>query len=340
MINVFMGAAQRLNNYGLNSITRGAKYWKISVIFAANSVEFSIDCARYDLAQHLHVLQEPFFFQAFSLCVSADCFEHSEDAMSTIIESQAFSTLFAYYRDTELAPGFLARYEVGLLMRDPTFLFVTEHFGGFCAPHRFLILSENARHLGGFSASPEMGICALLPDTIMKVIAVHQQAGYAQVTLLEIPEASQGTFTTEHLSEFEQSLVDKAQQRFQEALTLHPRPELTTADWLERVRPPVGINDAGEFRQTWRYGNDQAREVSGSISPTKESFQPNPVICPAPSVWARRLKQALGVFCVGVGGYILIQLAQQDDTSYKLASFGLVAMGLGAWVAWRPDDLS
>jgi hypothetical protein len=251
--------------------------------------------------------------------------------MSRTIESQAFSTLFAYYRDTELAQGFLAKYEVGLLLRDPTFLCVTEHFGGFCAPHRFLILSENARHLGSFSASPEMGMCVLLPDTIMKVIAVHQEAGYAQITLLEIPEASQGAFTTQHLSQFEQSLAAKAQKRFQEALTLHPRPELTTEDWLERVRHPVGINDAGEFKQTWRYESNQA---------TKESSQPNPIICPAPSVWARRFKQALGVFCVGVGGNMLIQLAQQDDTSYSLVLFGLMAIGLGAWVAWRPDDLS
>jgi hypothetical protein len=62
MFFVFMGAAQRLDNYGLNSITGGANYWETTVIFVADSVELSIDCPRYDLAQHLHFLQEPFFF--------------------------------------------------------------------------------------------------------------------------------------------------------------------------------------------------------------------------------------------------------------------------------------
>lgn len=67
MRNIFvgMGAAHRRDSDGLHSITGGVKYWQTSVIFVANRAELSIDCSGYDLAQHLHFLQEPFFQHQF-----------------------------------------------------------------------------------------------------------------------------------------------------------------------------------------------------------------------------------------------------------------------------------
>ena len=64
---------------------------------------------------------------------------------------QAFEECSAFYRDTPLSPAIWSMYRVGTLFREPTFCDATYKFGGFAAPHRYLIISASARCVDAIS---------------------------------------------------------------------------------------------------------------------------------------------------------------------------------------------
>ena len=142
-------------------------------------------------------------------------------------------------------------YRVGTLFREPTFCDATYKLGGFAAPHRYLIISANARCIDAISQHPEWGLCIWQPGRIFKVIGTHQKAARAQITLLEIPEELRPEFTTRSLSDFERVFARKAEQQFEEALQLPILPEHETRLWLDRLELPLGVDDSGHFFEAW-----------------------------------------------------------------------------------------
>jgi hypothetical protein len=166
----------------------------------------------------------------------------------------AFAECGVFYRDTVLPRKLLELYQVGLLFREPTFCDSTYKFGGLAATHRYLIISANARCIDPISLHPEWGLCIWQTDRIFKVIANQKSADFTQVTLLEVPEALRQEFTTEHLSEMEQRFAQQATRQFSAALQTQALPEHKTRLWLDRLELPVGIDDNGQFFESWRYG--------------------------------------------------------------------------------------
>jgi len=166
----------------------------------------------------------------------------------------AFAECGAFYRDTVLSPEVLSLYRVGVLFREPTFCDTTYKFGGFAAPHRYLIFSSNARCVDAISEHPEWGLCLWQTGRIFKVISRVQSIQHVQITLLEIPERLRQEFTTPELSELEQRFAQQAHEQFQAALKISPLPEHQTRLWLDRLEFPVGVDDNGQFFEFWQYG--------------------------------------------------------------------------------------
>ena len=171
--------------------------------------------------------------------------------MSTKLDD-AFTQCGAFYRDTSLPWPTILSYKVGMLFREPTFCDATYKFGGFAAPHRYLIISANARCTDNFSAHPEWGLCMWQTGRIFKVIARHRTDTLTQITLLEVPEDLRGELTTAELSDIENEFVEHAGEQFIIATTLPPLPEHTDVSWLRRLEFPLGINDNGEFFESWQ----------------------------------------------------------------------------------------
>lgn len=163
----------------------------------------------------------------------------------------AFSGHEAYYRDTVLPARLLPLYEVGVVFRDPTLCDATHQFGGFAAPHRYLIISTSATCLDSLSQEPGLGQCIWLPGRLFKVIAVHQRDGHSQVTLLEIPEALRAQFATAHLTPMEEQFAEQAAAQFEQALRTPALPEHASPRWLDRLAYPLGIDDHGRFFECW-----------------------------------------------------------------------------------------
>lgn len=164
----------------------------------------------------------------------------------------AYSGHAAYYRDTTLPPGVLDLYEIGIVFREPTFCDATHRFGGFAAPHRYLLVSTSAACLDPLSASPEWGLCVWLPGRLFKVIARHRRGDFSQVTLLEIPEGVRAAFATPKLTDMEETFAAQAAVQFEAAMAAPVLPEHASRSWLDRLAYPVGVNDRGQFFECWR----------------------------------------------------------------------------------------
>ena len=173
--------------------------------------------------------------------------------MSPLAE-QVFAQCTYFYRDTVLSPEVLSLYRVGILFREPTFCDSTYRFGGFAAPHRYLIISANAKCIDEFSELPEWGLCLWQLDRIFKVIGIYRRDEKAQVTLLEIPEVFLAEFVTPELNEMEKRFAAQAGERFETALDMPPLAEHRSRSWLDRLRYPVGVAANGAWFEHWEYG--------------------------------------------------------------------------------------
>jgi len=157
-----------------------------------------------------------------------------------------------FFRDTLLQPEILSMYQVGMIFREPTFCDATYKFGGFAAPHRYLIISENAKCLDSYSEHPEWGLCIWQRDSIFKVIAIQSTDFHSQITLLEIPKSNIIDYQTKTLSDGELNLAEQSVISFERAEQTPPRLEHITDDWLDRLTCPIGIKSPGQFFELWQ----------------------------------------------------------------------------------------
>jgi hypothetical protein len=150
-----------------------------------------------------------------------------------------------FFRDTEMAASVLQQYHVGQVLYEPTFCDASYKFGGFVAPHRYLIISASARCLDAFSLHPEWGLCIWPAGRHLKVIDIIADHGHVQVTVLDITEGYVRECNPDALVEIERVLAANARRMFEAALVEAPLPELNTEIWRERLVLPIGIDDQG-----------------------------------------------------------------------------------------------
>lgn len=151
-----------------------------------------------------------------------------------------------FFRDTQLAPDVLRQYRVGRVLYEPTFCDASYKFGGFVAPHRYLIISGSARCLDAVSLHPEWGLCVWPRGRHLKVIDLVAEGGHVQITLLDITEGYVAACNPDELAEIEGVLAAQARRLFEAALDRTPLPELDTEIWRERLVFPIGVGDDGE----------------------------------------------------------------------------------------------
>jgi N-glycosidase YbiA len=255
--------------------------------------------------------------------------------------------LHAYVRDVDLPEGYLEKYRVGLIFREPTFCDASVHSQqGLAAKHRYLLLSGNAKHLdalfGGLSGTPGTGLSIFQADTLWKVLAASKVEGHAQITLLEIPPLARHAFESQTLTVLEQGLADKALERFEQALRLPVLDACKGDEWLERLNHPLGIRDDGTFLESWFSGKHElakAKFTAESMSTVvdSENVESVPVIAETPQNLG--LKRALGIFIMLLGAYIGFVVAQTDSRPISVIVFAGVIVLFGALVAWRPDSV-
>jgi hypothetical protein len=254
--------------------------------------------------------------------------------------------LLAYVRDVDLPEGYVKKYRVGLIFREPTFCDASEHSQqGLASKHRYLLLSGNAKHLdalfGGMSGSPGTGLSIFQADTLWKVLAVSKAEGYAQITLLEIPPLARHAFGGQNFTVLEQDLADKAVEHFEQSLKLPVLEACKGDEWLERLKHPLGIRDDGVFLESWFNGqHEQAEDGTAPESTSAESGCENVGSAPVLVEKSQKhgSKRALGFLILLLGVWIGFVCAQGGI--WHMFAFACVMVFLGAIVVWRPDFIN
>jgi CHAT domain-containing protein/tetratricopeptide (TPR) repeat protein len=162
-----------------------------------------------------------------------------------------FGECSAFARDTVLPEKALVRYEVGVLLREPTFCDASHKLGGFVAPHRFLIFSSQARSLDGLTPQP-WGLCLWARGRIFKVIDRLTDGEHVQVTLLEIPADLLSLFLNDDAKVIEQQFIEHGRTIFRDCRLAPAVPELDTDQWRSRLKYPVGVDDDGHYFPLYR----------------------------------------------------------------------------------------
>lgn len=253
--------------------------------------------------------------------------------------------LDAYYRDTNLPAHILAQYRPGMIFREPTLCNASQHFGGFAAAHRYLLLSSTARPLeaffGEFIESPGAGLSVWIAGSLWKVLAIHRHDSHAQITLLEIPPVALHAFNAQALTPLEQGLAEKAEEFFKRALAQEPVPACTEPAWLERLEHPLGINDDGDFFECWFNGIHRGSAIEPipavplPLPPASVEAAPPPPAHP----YARKFKRGLGVTVMLIGAWLAYSLMGTGQYPGQIIFLALVMLIFGVFVAWRPDDI-
>ena len=252
--------------------------------------------------------------------------------------------LHAYVRDVDLPDGYLEQYRPGLIFREPTFCDVSEHSKeGLAAKHRYFLLSGNARHVdsffGGMSGSPGTGLCMFAPNTLWKVLAVHRAEGCAQITLLEIPPVALHAFNCQALTVLEQGLADEVAEQFAQALQRPALDACKGADWLARLKHPLGIENDGAFLECWFNGlHDRTapRPMEESVAVTTGSAA---VRADKPNKDTQWFKRSLGLLVMLIGLYIGWTLLANAPRPFQMVIISVAMVMMGAWMAWRPGDI-
>ncbi|MBP4139719.1 hypothetical protein [Flavobacterium geliluteum] len=185
-----------------------------------------------------------------------------ENARIEAIYNETFSGLKLFYRDTNLPENLISNYKIGQIIKERGFTDMTFIGGGLSGNFRYLIASADAKDLSKFDPdASKTGHYLLASDAYFKVLDIQQAENKTQVFLLNIPDNAVSLFKNS-ISNIEEEIIEKAQQRFKDKINLDLIPELQTEDWIERTRLPIGMSIEGEMFFNDSEINESPQEIA------------------------------------------------------------------------------
>lgn len=148
------------------------------------------------------------------------------------------------YRDTSLSETMIAKYSPGMIIMERGFVDSSSYGGGIATNLRYLIISSQNKSMP--SIFQDFGLCTISNGSYFKVIDVFSNNGKTQVTLLHIPQKAVNFFAS-CTTNYEEFIVEQSRENFLGKMELAVVPELEDAEWIERVKHPLGMDDDGNF---------------------------------------------------------------------------------------------
>jgi len=163
------------------------------------------------------------------------------------IYNETFSGLKLFYRDTDLPDNIISNYKIGQIIQEKGFTDMSSMGGGLSGNIRYLIASAHPKDLSKFNPdSAKIGHFLLDTIAYFKVLDIQKIENKTQVFLLNIPDNSISLFKNSS-SNLEEEIIEKARKKFKDKIHSPLVTALQTADWRERTKSPLGMNDTGEL---------------------------------------------------------------------------------------------
>ncbi len=161
------------------------------------------------------------------------------------IMNQTFERIAFFHRDTDLTDKQFSAYKIGQILQERGFVDSSHRGGGIIQNHRFLIVSSFAKDISMFEHGTNWGLMLILNDSFFKVLDIFDYQNKKQITLLHIPKEGIDIFAQSDI-DIEKKIVEGTRKYFEQDVIAPVTIELTTNEWKERVKSPIGINNNGE----------------------------------------------------------------------------------------------
>jgi len=150
------------------------------------------------------------------------------------------------YRDTHLSENMVAKYKTGMVIMEKGFLDSSSKGEGmsYNSNLRYLVISSQNKTMP--SMFQDFGLCMISSGSYFKVIDIINKESKTQVTLLHIPREAVDLFS-KYTTNYEEFIIQQSRENFLAKITLNPVPELEDEEWIERTKPPLGMDDEGNF---------------------------------------------------------------------------------------------
>jgi hypothetical protein len=150
-----------------------------------------------------------------------------------------------FVRDTFLEDQTEKKYEIGKILREPTFCDVSHRVGGLITTHRYAILSNHFINFSDFEHGTNWGLFVCKRDSYFKVLDVFKLNGKTQISLLHLND--NWKLFENITSNVENDIVKMCRERFEKKYNIIPIPALATKLWLERLLYPIGIDEKNNY---------------------------------------------------------------------------------------------
>jgi len=163
------------------------------------------------------------------------------------IYNDTFAGCAMFYRDTNLDEKLISKYQQNQILLERGFTDMSFKGGGLTQNLRYLIASSKGKNLSAINPQSEkLGHIMLQSNAFFKVLDIYKIEDKTQILLLNIPENAIKLFQSS-TSNIEKQVIEKARESFTTKINTASIQELSTSEWKERTKYPIGMNDKGEF---------------------------------------------------------------------------------------------
>jgi hypothetical protein len=161
-----------------------------------------------------------------------------EDAINA-----TYPGLILFVRDVDLASELAAKYTDGLVVHERGFTDATPRLGGMVTTHRYVIMSNHMADLDALlggdrdANAPNWRLHVAVRDSYFKVLGQRRVAGKMLIFILHLPNDDRWRLLANVTLNLDEDV------HLQEA----PIPEVTSDDWLDRCKFPLGMSDEGDL---------------------------------------------------------------------------------------------
>lgn len=155
--------------------------------------------------------------------------------------------LSMYVRDVNLSPEIASMYKPGMIIREKGFVDASCRVMGMVTSHRYAILSNHMADLSEYEHGTNWGLYVAKNNAHFKVLDIYEYKGKTQILLLHLPDDNRWSKFKDIKINLEDDCVEDCRTRFENKCVGEIVPELSTEEWLERCKFPIGISDEGQF---------------------------------------------------------------------------------------------
>lgn len=160
--------------------------------------------------------------------------------------------LTMYYRDADLSPDIIEKYESGKIFRSQTFVDVSNFAGRLTKSCRFIIATNKAAPL--YQINPDTDkwkLHTINANSYFKVLDIYKKGDKTQLFLLHIPAQGIDFFRNTVLqlagNNLEEQLIEKSRISLDQKMEMAPVDALEETDWVHRTAFPIGLDHNNEF---------------------------------------------------------------------------------------------